>query len=924
MQEDFKQVSMVKSATEQELAKIINQHFPPDISLPEDFIAKLAVFNQQLAAGNYEPKIDFFYVYSMSNRITGSIKAYVDDVCRNTKNSFSALNKVGLLIENLPIPVQSLMLHNLLVVEPFSAYVEQMLKIIKSIFDTSGRALDSNLELIKTLVDAQLMPIMSTFIHDRYRANYDWSLLDSVEMPLPQLQGGSPDSIHFTRDGRRLFLKCYKAEFIPTIFLSATDDTKKKWTHFDLDNSCGFYREHKIDKANSLLSHNKLLISEQAPLKRWVTVERDKTSDDCVAKLQSVEGVIKQQKVPLKISHYYKTCQKLSHDASLFALGVSFISEYYVDKSDFLFVTYTCDVKRELRILIWDIKSDSFKELFSKRVSSSGTGILSNYISYRAEFEKIKFRHIHFAHNNKLLFVSTTNYGYCLLAMKDSNKIVDSLKSSSQCYGPSGIFSHDDSLLVVSNNETIEGFDTDTGNSRFTIKMEDTISLVKFSPDDLCLALVLSDRVKLLIKGTFEQILCKKIILSSDNKRTLPVKKSSADDMSKALINMLAKNKALIAVNYLGQLKSEVDSKRIQQLLEKNRGITEVSVTPMHILEEKGDTELSFDYGIEENLRLPDDYADVIQTGLSIDAGGMQGLIPAIILRSIENDTGCKIHQLFDCIGGSSVGGIIALGLTASPDGYQPSIKTDELVDFFYEHGAEIFPKSRLSFFIPQRFKSIGRYPVEPLERLLKLYFKDMKLSDALTQLLVASTELMAHDTPYDFFLFDSHQAQKAEKKDFYMSDIARATWATPSYFPPAIIKNVKQENLRRLVDGGYWKSNPAKEVYERIKIPNKDNMLLLSLGTGVSPLSAMHDDKAIDALMHTNSNQINQELREELGILNYQRWQPRLECQGEHDDTNPALLDLYIKKAEQLYKEKMVFVRRLAENKDRKHPLSW
>lgn len=48
---------------------------------------------------------------------------------------------------------------------------------------------------------------------------------------------------------------------------------------------------------------------------------------------------------------------------------------------------------------------------------------------------------------------------------------------------------------------------------------------------------------------------------------------------------------------------------------------------------------------------------------LSIDGGGIRGIIPLTILSHLEEDTKKPIAQLFDVITGTSTGGIIALGL---------------------------------------------------------------------------------------------------------------------------------------------------------------------------------------------------------------------------------------------------------------------
>ena len=48
---------------------------------------------------------------------------------------------------------------------------------------------------------------------------------------------------------------------------------------------------------------------------------------------------------------------------------------------------------------------------------------------------------------------------------------------------------------------------------------------------------------------------------------------------------------------------------------------------------------------------------------LSLDGGGIRGLILIQILSAIEEAAGVPIKDLFDWIGGTSTGGILALGI---------------------------------------------------------------------------------------------------------------------------------------------------------------------------------------------------------------------------------------------------------------------
>lgn len=48
---------------------------------------------------------------------------------------------------------------------------------------------------------------------------------------------------------------------------------------------------------------------------------------------------------------------------------------------------------------------------------------------------------------------------------------------------------------------------------------------------------------------------------------------------------------------------------------------------------------------------------------LSIDGGGIRGIIPCIMLKFIEEQTGSPISSMFNIISGTSTGGIISLGV---------------------------------------------------------------------------------------------------------------------------------------------------------------------------------------------------------------------------------------------------------------------
>ena len=52
-----------------------------------------------------------------------------------------------------------------------------------------------------------------------------------------------------------------------------------------------------------------------------------------------------------------------------------------------------------------------------------------------------------------------------------------------------------------------------------------------------------------------------------------------------------------------------------------------------------------------------------IRRVLSIDGGGIRGIIPAMVIAHIEKRMGKPAYELFDLMVGTSTGGILALGL---------------------------------------------------------------------------------------------------------------------------------------------------------------------------------------------------------------------------------------------------------------------
>jgi uncharacterized protein len=217
---------------------------------------------------------------------------------------------------------------------------------------------------------------------------------------------------------------------------------------------------------------------------------------------------------------------------------------------------------------------------------------------------------------------------------------------------------------------------------------------------------------------------------------------------------------------------------------------------------------------------------------LSIDGGGIRGIIPAMVLAEIEARTGKRSAEMFDLVAGTSTGGILALGLTKPGLGGGPEYSAERLIELYETEGGKIF-----SIPVWHRLRSgwgvaEEKYPSEGIEEVAKSYFEDVHLAEALTEVLVTAYEIERRG-PW-FFKRRHARDENRDGDDFLMRHVARATSAAPTYFEP-IQLTWGPHGERAFIDGGVHSNNPAMCAYvEARKIySEEDDFLVVSLGTG-------------------------------------------------------------------------------------------
>jgi len=251
-------------------------------------------------------------------------------------------------------------------------------------------------------------------------------------------------------------------------------------------------------------------------------------------------------------------------------------------------------------------------------------------------------------------------------------------------------------------------------------------------------------------------------------------------------------------------------------------------------------------------------------TILSIDGGGIRGIIPAVILQHIEkrfqtkmrklkkNRKEYKIGQIFDFAAGTSTGGILTCMYMFPNRSKNPRFNSDEVLDFYLTHGDEIFDKNIFTRIFNLGGLSDEKYSVENLENLLEKEFEDVTIDKLLKPTLITAYDIEDRSAR----LFTSHDATRASK-NFYVKDICRATSAAPTYFEPAKIRSLNGIPYS-FIDGGMYANNPSLCAYseakklkfskllkdkKKIDYPAAKDMIFLSLGTGEVKLPFAYKD---------------------------------------------------------------------------------
>lgn len=237
----------------------------------------------------------------------------------------------------------------------------------------------------------------------------------------------------------------------------------------------------------------------------------------------------------------------------------------------------------------------------------------------------------------------------------------------------------------------------------------------------------------------------------------------------------------------------------------------------------------------EAVLDLTDGPTEIGDRVLCLDGGGIRGLVLTQILSAFEEAAETPIKELFDWIGGTSTGGILALGIAVGkPLPYMRGL--------YFRLKDQVFVGSR-------------PYDSVPFEELLRKEFGDTRVMTEIKHPKVIVTGVLADRFPPELHLFRTYQpsldrpAETKGKNEVFervpppseqlIWKAARSTGAAPTYF----------RAFAQYIDGGMISNNPTLDVLTEIheyntglKIRHEQESIhplgvVVSLGCGRPPV---------------------------------------------------------------------------------------
>ncbi|MER8403387.1 patatin-like phospholipase family protein [Mesorhizobium sp. M1307] len=207
---------------------------------------------------------------------------------------------------------------------------------------------------------------------------------------------------------------------------------------------------------------------------------------------------------------------------------------------------------------------------------------------------------------------------------------------------------------------------------------------------------------------------------------------------------------------------------------------------------------------------------------LSLDGGGAKGFYTLGVLAEIEGLIGCRLHERFDLVFGTSTGAIIAAMIALG-------MSVDEIHTNYKKYVPEIM-----------RLKNAQDKSAK-LAELAKQIFGDQKFDEVRTAVGIVTTKWVI-ERP---MIFKGSIAQAHGRRGTFLpgfgvtiGDAVQASCSAFPFFDPKTVTTGAGDDVK-LVDGGYCANNPTlyaiADATRALNVPH-DRLRVVSVGVGVYP----------------------------------------------------------------------------------------
>lgn len=215
---------------------------------------------------------------------------------------------------------------------------------------------------------------------------------------------------------------------------------------------------------------------------------------------------------------------------------------------------------------------------------------------------------------------------------------------------------------------------------------------------------------------------------------------------------------------------------------------------------------------------------------LSIDGGGMYGVIPAEVCIAIEEKLGKSLKETFDLFVGTSTGSLICSAALQGLKGANSfGMSAKEIMTVYLDSAKKIFgkdAKNHLQLNIP--ILNEGKYPK----------YSSQGLEDVVNSVFgaITSGSRMERSEKLIITSYNTHKREPhlftswGEDKQIEIKQAVMASSSAPQTHPQYKI------NDSLYTDGGVFAGNPALIAYSEAKAKwGDEDMVLVSLGTGIT-----------------------------------------------------------------------------------------